>query len=371
LGNLPAVGKQISLRNPKAGLHMDPKKVQQVVFFAILGLVTLLFLYLLKPFFTPLFWAAVFASIFRPLYRRIEGKLKRPNRSAALTLIAIVLIIIIPAFVIGSLLVSESIQIYNSVSKDTSAIETKVREVIGRFADNPYLKKIPFDQSFIIEKFSDGAKSVANYLFVHLTNLTQNTIIFLVQFGVMFYALFFFFRDAERILASIMQMSPLDEAKTKILYKEFTMTARATLKATIVLGGLQGISGGVIFFLTGIEGSMVWGLLMTVLAILPGIGCSIIWAPAGLIMLLSNHLWEGIAILTFGVLVIGLADNLLRPVIIGTDVAMHPLLIFLSTLGGLIVFGLSGFVIGPIVAALFLSIGEMYDRFFDKPPPAG
>ncbi len=346
---------------------MDPKKVQQVVFFAILGVVTLLFLYLLKPFFTPIFWAAVLAGIFRPLHRRIDGKLKRPNLSATLTLSAIVLIIIIPASLIGSLLVSESIQIYNAVSKDTSALEAKVQKVIALFADNPYLERIPLDESFIIEKVSDGAKSIANYLFVHLTNLTQNTIIFLVQFGVMFYTLFFFFRDTDRILAGILRMSPLEEAKTKILYKQFTATARATLKATIVLGGLQGISGGFIFFLTGIEGSMVWGLLMTVLAILPGIGCSIIWAPAGLIMLLGNHIGEGIAILTFGVLVIGLVDNLLRPIIIGTDVAMHPLLIFLSTLGGLIVFGLSGFVIGPIIAALFLSIAEMHDRFSEKP----
>jgi predicted PurR-regulated permease PerM len=350
---------------------MENKKIQNVVFFAVLGVVTLLFLYLLKPFFTPIFWAAVLASIFRPLYRWINGKLERPNLSSSLTLIAIVLIIIVPATVIGSLLVSESIQIYNSVSKDTSVLETKVRHVIGLFADNPYLKRIPLDQSFIIEKFSEGAKSVANYLFVHLTNLTQNTLIFLVQFGVMFYTLFFFFRDTDRILAGIMRMSPLDQARTKILYRQFTTTARATLKATIVLGGLQGISGGFIFFLTGIEGSVVWGLLMTVLAILPGIGCAIIWAPAGLIMLLSNHLWEGIAILTFGVLVIGLADNLLRPVLIGTDVEMHPLLIFLSTLGGLIVFGLSGFVIGPIIVALFLSIGGMYDKFSENPPSAG
>jgi len=350
---------------------MDPKKVQNVIFFVILGLVTLLFLYLLKPFFTPIFWAVVFAGIFRPLYRRIDRKLKRPNLSATLTLLAIILIIIIPAAVIGSLLVSESIQIYNSISKDTSAIEMKVRNVIGHFADNPYLKGFALDQSFLTEKFTEGVKSIANYLFVHLTNLTQNTIIFLVQFGVMFYALFFFFRDADRILASIMRMSPLDEARTTILYHQFTTTARATLKATVVLGGLQGISGGFIFFLTGIDGAMVWGLLMMVLAILPGIGCAIIWAPAGLIMLLSNHLWEGIAILTFGILVIGLADNLLRPVLIGTDVEMHPLLVFLSTLGGLIVFGLSGFVIGPIIVALFLSIGEMYDKLTDNQPSAG
>jgi predicted PurR-regulated permease PerM len=351
---------------------MDTKKFQNIIFFSFLTLVTLLFLYLLKPFFTPIFWAAVTASIFKPLYQRIRLKLKRPNLCASLMLLLIILIIILPAAVIGSLLVSESIQIYNSIGTDTSAIEKKVQHVIGLFADNPYMKRFPVDQSFIIEKFSEGVKSIANYLFVHLTDLTQNTIVFLVQFGVMIYTLFFFFRDTDRILGSIVRMSPLGEDRTKILYEQFTTTARATLKATIILGGLQGISGGLVFFLTGIEGAMVWGLLMMVLAILPGIGCSIIWAPAGLIMLLNNHFWEGVAILSFGVLVISLADNLLRPVLIGSDVEMHPLLIFLSTLGGLVVFGLSGFVIGPIITALFLAIWKMYETLYDDSRfPAG
>jgi predicted PurR-regulated permease PerM len=130
----------------------------------------------------------------------------------------------------------------------------------------------------------------------------------------------------------------------------------------MLLGGLQGISGGIIFYITGIEGAMIWGLLMVVMAILPGVGCAIIWAPAGIITLLSGHLWEGTTILTFGVLVISLGDNLLRPMLIGSDVELHPLLIFLSTLGGLVVFGLSGFVIGPIVASLFLAIWDMYDK---------
>jgi predicted PurR-regulated permease PerM len=344
---------------------MDTKKVQNIIFFIILGLVTLLFLYILKPFFTPIFWAAVIASIFTSLYQRLNKKLNRPNLSASLMLLLIVLIIILPAAIIGSLLISESIQIYNSISTDTSAIENKVQDVLNLLTSNTTMKKFQMDQQLIAEKFSEGIKSIANYIFVHLTDLTQNMIVFLVQFGVMIYTLFFFFRDGDRILRKVMTLCPLGEDKSTILYEQFAAMARATLKATIVLGGLQGISGGFIFFLTGIEGYMVWGLLMVLLAILPGIGCAIIWAPAGVIMLLNNHLWEGIAILTFGTLVIGLADNLLRPVLIGTDVEMHPLLIFLSTLGGLIVFGLSGFVIGPIIAALFLTIGEMYDKLYD------
>ena len=142
------------------------------------------------------------------------------------------------------------------------------------------------------------------------------------------------------------------------------MTARSTLKVTLLIGGIQGILGGIVFFITNIEGALIWGLLMIVMAIVPVVGCSVIWGPAGVLMLLTGHIWEGVLILVFGVAVISMIDNLLRPVLIGKDVEMHPLLIFLSTLGGIVLFGFSGFVIGPIITSLLLAIWEMYDEFY-------
>lgn len=342
---------------------MDPKKVQSILFICLLGLVTLAFLYLLKPFFIPLFWAAVIAGIFKPLYDRLLVKLKRPNLSASLMLCLIALIILLPAGFTVRLLVTESMQIYNnSISADTGAIEQKVRDTVSAVTNHPYMRQFDVDDQFIIEKFRQAASDIANYIFVHLTSFTQDTVVFLIQFGVMIYALYFFFRDGDRILMRAIRICFLESGKGKILYEKFVATARATLRVTMLLGGLQGISGGIIFYITGIDGAMIWGLLMVVLAILPGVGCAIIWAPAGVIMLLSGHLWEGVSILTFGILVISLGDNLLRPMLIGSDVELHPLLIFLSMLGGLVVFGLSGFVMGPIIASLFLAIWDMYDK---------
>jgi predicted PurR-regulated permease PerM len=340
---------------------VDHKKVQSILFISLLGLVTLAFLYMLKPFFTPLFWAAVIAGIFKPIYDRLLVKLN-PNLSASLMLCLIALIILLPAAVIASLLVAESLQIYDAISADTDAIEQKVRGAISVLTNHPYIRQLNVDDQFFMEKFRDAIKNIANYIFVHLSDFTQNTVVFLIQFGVMIYALYFFFRDGDRILRRAIRMCFLESGRGKILYKKFVATARATLRVTMLLGGLQGISGGIIFYITGIEGAMIWGLLMVVMAILPGIGCAIIWAPAGVIMLLGGHVWEGVTILTFGVVVISLGDNLLRPMLIGSDVELHPLLIFLSTLGGLVVFGLSGFVIGPIIASLFLAIWDMYDE---------
>jgi predicted PurR-regulated permease PerM len=155
---------------------------------------------------------------------------------------------------------------------------------------------------------------------------------------------------------------PLGMERDKLLFERFVVTARSTLKVTLIIGGIQGMLGGVVFLITGVEGAMIWGLLMIVMAIIPVVGCTIIWGPVGIAMLLIGHIWEGILILAFGTLVISTVDNLLRPILIGKDVEMHPLLIFLSTLGGIALFGFTGFVIGPIITSLLLSIWQMYEE---------
>jgi predicted PurR-regulated permease PerM len=348
-----------NLDSPEA---MISKKMQDIIFVILLGLATLGFLYMLKPFVKPLFWAAVIAGISKPLYDRLLLKVQRPNLSASLMLSLIALLILLPAAVIASLLVAESIQIYTAVSADKVIMEQKVRDFLTALTNHPYLSQFNLDEQFFIAKFREVFRNIANYIIVRLSGVTQNTVVFLIQFGVMIYALFFFFRDGDRILKRTLRMCFLESGRGRVLYERFVAAARATLKATLLLGGLQGIAGGFMFYITGIEGAMIWALVMTVLAILPGIGCAIIWAPAGVIMLIGGHIWEGVFILAFGGVVISMADNLLRPMLIGGDVAMHPLLIFLSTLGGLVVFGLSGFVMGPIIASLFLAIWDMYDK---------
>jgi predicted PurR-regulated permease PerM len=189
-----------------------------------------------------------------------------------------------------------------------------------------------------------------------------------VKLAIMLYALFFFVRDGHKFLEMAMRICPLGRGRERILYERFLITARSTLKVTLIIGGVQGLLGGIVFFIAGIKGALIWGLLMILMAVVPVVGCSIIWVPAGLLMLLSGHIWEGILILAFGFLVISTVDNVFRPILIGKDVEMHPLLIFLSTLGGIVLFGFSGFVIGPIITAMLIAIWEMYDEFYRKAP---
>ena len=288
----------------------------------------------MKPFFFPLFWAAVIAAIFQPLYRRINRKLNRPSLSTILIFLVIAVIILLPAGVVGTLVFNESLQLYEKLSPDPKNIDQGFQNIIGLIANNPLADLFNIDKSVLIEKAAEVLRSVTNYIFVNLTTLTQNTLGLLVQFAIMFYALFFFVRDGEKFLRTAMRILPLGMGRERLLYDRFVATARSTLKVTLIIGGIQGILGGIVFLITDIEGALIWGLLMIIMAVVPVVGCSIIWGPAGILMLLTGHIWEGVLILASGVLVISMVDNLLRPILIGKDVEMHPLLIFLSSLGG-------------------------------------
>ena len=345
---------------------MATVKNSNIPFYIILAAVALLFLYLLKPFFFPIFWAAVIAGIFQPIYRRINRRLHRPNLSTVVVFFAIALIILLPAAVVGTLVFNESVQIYAALSPDTKHLNKNFDHLISSITNHPYAKLFHVNKALVLAKTAEIARGITNYIFVNLTALTQNTLGLLVKFAIMLYTLFFFVRDGDKFLKLAMRVFPLGMGREKFLYERFLVTARSTLKVTMIIGGIQGALGGIVFFVTGIEGALFWGLLMVIMAVVPAVGCAIIWGPAGIIMLLTGHLWEGIVILATGVLVISTIDNLLRPILIGQDVEMHPLLIFLSTLGGIVVFGFSGFVIGPIIASLLLAIWEMYDQFFQQ-----
>lgn len=340
----------------------------KIPFYVMLGLVSLLFLYLLWPFFFPIFWAAVIAGVFRPLYKRINARLNRPNLSTAILFLIILLIIILPAGGIGTLVFNESVQIYKGLSPDTKQMDRSVQQFFNQITDNAIFRLLHINKSFLIAKTTEVAQGITNYIFVNLKQFTQNTLGLLVQFAIMLYTLFFFVRDGDRFLKLGMKILPLGQGRERFLYDRFIATARATLKVTLIIGGIQGTLGGILFFVTGIEGALIWGLLMVLMAIVPVVGCTIIWGPAGLMMLLTGHIWEGVLILAAGAFVISTVDNLLRPILLGKDVEMHPLLIFLSTLGGIVLFGFSGFVIGPVVTSLLIALWHMYQEFYRKEP---
>lgn len=346
---------------------MKKDKVSTILFYSILGLVGLLFLFIIKPFFFSIFWAAVIAGIFHPVFVYLDQRLPSPSLAAALVMLIVLVMIILPALVIGSLLLAESLDLYNSLDGETVSIRQQVEDIAGKISRNPYLGKLSIDAAVVSGAIGDSAKSIANFIFQSLRDLSQNTVIFMAKFAIMLYTLFYFIRDGKMFVAMLYRLFlPLGDQREKLLFKSFAVTARATLKVTLIIGGIQGVLGGLLFFFLGVKGALTWGVIMVFSSIIPGVGCAIVWAPAGVIMMLLGHFWKGVIILAFGALVISMVDNLLRPLLLVHDVQMHPLLIFLSTLGGIMLFGVSGFVLGPIVTSLLLAFWRMYDDSYQK-----
>jgi predicted PurR-regulated permease PerM len=342
---------------------MEMQKIRKNIYLAILMIGTVAFLCLLKPFAYPIFWAAVIAGIFGPLYKGLNRRLKHPNLSTAIILFVVLFVIILPLAAITSVLLAQAIDMYSAL-KDTDDIQQKAQGVINLLKGNPYLQKLDLDEKALTEKFYDVSGSISKYIVGYLTDVTQNTLLLLINFVVMLYCLFFFVRDGDKLLRSSFYIFELKDEIGDRLYKRFTSTARATLKGTLIIGLIQGTMGGILFWAVGINSAIVWGVIMILAAMIPGIGCAIIWAPAALILLATGHILEGIVVVTVGSLVISSIDNILRPLLVGKDTQMHPLLIFLSTIGGITVFGVSGFVIGPIITALLATLWEIYEKHY-------
>ena len=345
---------------------MDFFKMRHFLFFVLLAAVTYGFFAILKPFFYPLFWAAILASIFYPTYKKIKAKTKSPNLSSALTLILILFIIVIPLLLISTLVIRETLDLYDAASNNSQQIATDIQNFFNAVQHNVLIQKLHINQSVFADKLTELAQSFTGFILVGAKVLTQNSMVFAIMFVMMFYALFFFVRDGERLLKEIMHLCPLGDRYEKILYDKFTSTVRATIKGTMIVGLLQGFLGFLMFLFAGIKGAAIWGVLMVIMACIPAVGCYFVWLPVAIGQLIIGRTGVGIAMMLFGMLVISTIDNFLRPILVGRDSQMHPLLVLFSTLGGIATFGISGFVIGPVIASLLLAFWEMYDQYYKK-----
>jgi predicted PurR-regulated permease PerM len=343
---------------------MDFSRIRNYLFLGLLAVVTFLLAIILRPFAYAIFWAAIIAALFHPVFLRFDKFFKHPNLSATVTLVVVLVVIILPLSIISTLLVREAIGLYGSFSGSGAQVNQSVQGLINAIKHNPLTAQFPVDEAWWTQKFSEGGQQIAAYAFEFVKSLTQNSLRFAAMFIVMLYTLFFFVRDGRKILHKLMYILPLGDKYEVMLYSKFTEAAGAIIKGALILGGIQASLGGITFWIAGIDGALIWSVVMLVASLIPGVGCALVWLPAGIIMLLTGHLWQGLFILGIGSLVISTIDNLLRPIIVGKDLNMPPLLVLFSTLGGVAVFGFSGFMIGPIIAALFLAFWGMYEQYY-------
>ena len=341
---------------------MRDRSIQNAFFIGLLLITTAAFLGLLRNLFQPIFWAAVLATLFHPTYRSIQDWMRGPAwLSAATTLILIVLIVLVPLSLTGMAVAAEASALYTQVTAGALDLQWMLAEARRLFPSlMSLLERAGFDPAELQQNVSDSALTASRYLASQAVSFGQNTVRVVGLGFVMLYLLFFFLRDGTRILEAIITTVPIGDVRERRLLSKFAEVSRATIKGTIVIGLVQGGLGGIIFWLLGIEAAVLWGLVMGLLSLLPAVGSAVVWGPAALILMASGAYFKGIVLLVLGTVLIGLADNVLRPVLVGRDTQMPDFVILVSTLGGLTLFGLSGVVIGPVLAALFLATWQMF-----------
>ncbi|WP_207883108.1 AI-2E family transporter [Pseudomonas sp. 30_B] len=355
---------------------MFESKLEYRTFLLLLAVVTIAFAWLLLPFYGAVFWGTILAIIFAPLQRRLRVRLNGRNNLAALISLTIcLLIVILPMIFIAGALVQEGTTVYQQLKSgdlNFAAYFKAVMDALPRWAYH-WLERFDLtDLSGLQEKLSKGAMQVSQLVATKAFSIGQNTFDFVISFGIMLYLLFFLLRDGPALGRRIKQAVPLSVDHKQHLFTKFTTVIRATVKGNIAVAATQGALGGLIFWFLGIQGSLLWGTLMAFLSLLPAIGAGLIWVPVAAYFLLTGAIWQGVVLTLFCVLVIGLVDNILRPILVGKDTKMPDYVVLISTLGGMSLFGLNGFVIGPLIAALFIASWDLFTgREGETHTPAG
>ena len=341
----------------------------------LLGLVVLIsavFLQMIRPFLMAVLLAGIFSSLSQPVYRRLRVAFKGRRVPASLvTLVLIILVIIVPLGFLLGVVTAEAIKVGESVTPWVSNKINHPDEVALWLQEQPFYDRIAPYQDDILNRLGEMVGFLSRFLINSVQHATTGTVHFLFMLMVMLYSMFFFLMHGNKLVDLILYYLPLEDVEERKLLDKFRSVTRATLKGTAVIGLLHGGLAGLAFAVVGIPSAIVWGTLMVVLSIIPGLGTTLIWAPAAIILIAGGSLGKGIGLALFCGLVVGSIDNVVRPALVGKDTQMPDLMIFLSTLGGIIMFGALGLIIGPIIGALFITVWEMYGTVFREWLPAG
>ncbi|RJR39563.1 MAG: AI-2E family transporter [Desulfobacteraceae bacterium] len=347
---------------------MRTTTVQHVSFFILLALVTASFLGLIRDFLQPLFWSAVFAILFHRLQAKsVEWFRGRSSLAAILSMVIITLVVIIPFFAVALAVAREAAALYENISEgkvDLGAVFQFFEKSIPLVTN--FAERFGIDLQGLQQRLSDAAVVVSRFLASQMVNIGQVTAAFVIDFLLMLYILFFFLRDGNRMVRVLIRVLPFGDVRERRLFAKFAEVSRVTVRGTLVVGIVQGMIGGILFWVLNIRAPVFWGVIMAILSLLPALGTALVWVPASIILIAQGSIWKGIVLILGGVFVIGLVDNILRPVLVGRSTRMPDFLVLIATLGGLTAFGVSGFILGPILAALFLTVWDIFGEEYSK-----
>lgn len=334
------------------------------VFIVFLIVISLAFAWVVTPFFGAILWAIVVTIVFAPVNRFILRKVGgRPNFAAIISLTLVVALVIIPAaFIIYSLIneVSGLVASIQSREIDLAKMGIAVQKGLPLWAKEA-LERFGFtDLNLMSTRVTSTIDTALRTMAQALLGLGKGAFSFFASLGVMLYVVYFLIRDGDNIAKEIGNRLPLEVNHKTLLLEKFTVAIRATIRGSVIVAMVQGTLGGFIFWLLDIRAAFLGGVLMGILSLVPAVGTGFIWVPVAVYLLAIGATWQGVTLILCGVFLIGMIDNTLRPILVGQDTRMPDYVVLVSTLGGLGIFGLNGFVVGPVVAALFLAAWEIF-----------
>lgn len=334
--------------------------------------ISLLFLAMIRPFLMAILLAAIFAGLASPLYRRVSKLLGgRRGLASVATILLLLIVVLVPLFTLLGIVAAQALHVTEQVTPWVTRQLENPDLLLQRLERIPGIDRLEPYRDQILEKSGEAVGWTSTFLFNSLSATTRGTVAFFFQLFILLYTMFFFLMDGDRILRKILYYLPMEEADKQRMVERFGSVTRATIKGTLLIGLAQGSLAGVAFWIVGIDGAVFWGTVMTVLSIIPGIGTALVWIPAAIILLATGEVWQGIFLAAFCALIVGSVDNLIRPRLVGHDTKMHELLILFGTIGGILLFGVLGFIVGPILAALFVTIWDIYGHAYRDFLPSG
>ncbi len=329
-------------------------------YYLLLVVITVLFVSIIFNFAAPILWSIVVSIIFYPVYEKFLLMTNKKSLSSILSLILILLLVIMPSIGILGLITNELIIFINSY--DDYSLERYAKMIPNESIINDLIGWSGLNISQLTEKADDFLITASRIFYESVSTISANVINFFISLFLFIYLTFFFLKDGEKILQHCMDAFPMKNEDESYLLNEFQKTTRATIKGTIIVALAQGCLGYVTLLLLGIEGALIWGAVMALLSIIPAVGTILVWLPIALVLLANGQTMEASLLIFSGIFIIGMIDNLLRPILIGKETKIPDYLILLTTIGGISIFGITGFIIGPIIASLFISIWSLSSR---------
>jgi predicted PurR-regulated permease PerM len=357
---------------------LDPMRSPALEHKTLLWLVvvfTVAFAWVLWPIAGAVLWALFLAIVFWPMHARCKRLVRRPSLAALLTLLSIVVIVILPLTLVSVSVVQEASVLYQKTKSGElqpaqylqqvlDALPAWAQSILQRFG----LSDIPA----LGRRAGELLSSSSQFLTTTLLGFGQNTLNFVVSFFIMLYVLFFLLRDGATLSRQVTAAVPLRTNQSQELLKQFAAVVRATVKGNVAVALIQGGLGGLAFWYLDVPGAVLWGAFMALLSLLPAIGAALVWGPVALYKMFTGDLASGIGLVVWGTVVIGLIDNVVRPILVGRETRLPDYVVLVATVGGIGLFGLNGFVIGPVIAAMFIACWSLLEQVrqetADSPP---